>query len=153
MSQHGNWSSPDGRGRTIDIGSRENGKRLCVYEKGMQLGARWHPWVRWELSWGNRAYTIPWDVLLQPGKYVAGSYPKALCWIDTEMIRVRTLQKQMQIGYEAAVGHASMQAGQLVNLMMQVEGSAEAVIEKIRREGIPRRLQHPAVQNPEGWIE
>jgi Replication initiation factor len=153
MQSYGNWIEPDGYGRSLGIGLRESGKRLLVYEKGMQLGAMWHPWTRWELKLGNRDRDIPWDVLLQPGQYVAGAYPKALRWIDTEMIRVRTLQKQTQIGYETAVGHAQNQAGAVINLMMQVEGSAEAVVKKLRRDAIPRRVRHPAVANPEGWIE
>ena len=37
-----------------------------------------HPWVRWELSLGNKGRVIPWDVLLEPGRYVVGAYPKAL---------------------------------------------------------------------------
>jgi phage replication initiation protein len=59
LRQHGNWISPDRHGRTIEVGSRENGKRLCVYEKGMQLGAPWHPLTRWELSLGNKDRDIP----------------------------------------------------------------------------------------------
>jgi phage replication initiation protein len=152
-SQHGPWEAPDGHGRSFQVGRRENGKRLLIYEKGMQLGARWHPWTRWELSLGNKGRVIPWEVILEPGRYVAGAYPKALAWVDKEMSRVVTLQKQTQIGYETAVENARQQAGHLIDIMMQVEGSAEAVIEKLRRPGVPRRLRHPAVENPEGWIE
>jgi phage replication initiation protein len=135
------------------VGQRVNGKRIQVYEKGMQLGAPFHPWVRWEVTLGNKGREVPWEVLLEPGRYVAGAYPKALGWLGCEMSRVRTLQKQTQIGYEAAVGNARNQVGPLLNLMEQVEGSPEAVLAKLRRDGIPRRVQHPAVQNPEAWIE
>jgi len=38
MRQAGNWMEPDGSGRTLYIGKRENGKMLRVYEKGKQLG-------------------------------------------------------------------------------------------------------------------
>jgi len=48
--QRGNWLTPDGKGRTFYIGRRENGKMLRIYEKGMQLGKRWDPWVRWRVS-------------------------------------------------------------------------------------------------------
>jgi len=65
MKQDGNWEQPDGSGRTIYIGRRKNGKFMRVYEKGMQLGAAWHPWVRWELVYGNRDRIIPWEVLTQ----------------------------------------------------------------------------------------
>ena len=153
MSQYGNWAKPDGRGRSIAIGRRENGKRLMVYEKGMQLGCIFHPWVRWELSYGNKGREVPWEVLLEPGRYVVGAYPKALAWVQEAMSRVRTLQKQTQIGYDASIKTARNQVGSLVNLMVQVEGSADNVIAKLIRPGVPRRVRHPAVENPEGWIE
>jgi hypothetical protein len=35
MDQVGNWHRPDGTGRTVIIGIRENGKRLNVYESGL----------------------------------------------------------------------------------------------------------------------
>jgi phage replication initiation protein len=153
MDQKGNWHRPNGLGRTVEIGARENGKRLLVYEKGMQLGCPWHPWVRWELSYGNKGRVIPWEVLLEPGRYVVGAYPKALGWVQEEMSRIRTLQKQTQISYDAAVAQAKRQFGPTLNLVLQVEGSAEKAVELLRRDGVPRRVQHPAVENPEGWIE
>ncbi|HXK28005.1 MAG TPA: replication initiation factor domain-containing protein [Candidatus Binatia bacterium] len=153
MKQYGNWDSPDGTGRSIVIGSRINGKRLEVYEKGMQLGALSHPWVRWEACLGNTGRKIPWEVLLEPGRYLAGAYPKALGWVSTEASRIVTLQKQTQISYDALVGHASRHYGALIALMQQVEGSPEKVVEKLTRPGTPRRLQHPAIERPAEWLE
>jgi len=138
MDQKGNWHRPNGLGRTVEFGVRENGKRLLVYEKGMQLGCPWHPWVRWELSLGNKGRVIPWEVLLEPGRYVVGAYPKALCWVQEEMTRIRTLQKQTQISYDVAVAQAKRQFGPTLNLVLQVEGSAEKAVEVLRREGVPR---------------
>jgi len=48
--QIGNWIEPDGSGRTFYVGKRANGKMLRVYEKGMQCGQKFHPWVRWEVN-------------------------------------------------------------------------------------------------------
>lgn len=151
--EHGAWKTPDGTGRSVVVGNRKNGKRLSVYEKGMELGCPWHPWVRWELSLGNKGRVIPWEVLLEPGRYVVGAYPKALGWVQEEMSRIVTLQKQTQISYDAAVAQAKRQFGPTLNLVLQVEGSAEKAVELLRRDGVPRRIQHPAVENPEGWIE
>ena len=151
--EHGAWKTPDGTGRSVVVGNRKNGKRLSVYEKGMQLGCPWHPWVRWELLLGNNGRVIPWEVLLEPGRYVVGAYPKALGWVQEEMSRIRTLQKQTQISYDAAVEQARRQFGPTLNLVVQVTGSAEKAVELLRRDGVPRRVQHPAVENPEGWIE
>ena len=147
LTQHGNWVCPDGRGRTLEVGRRKNGKMLRIYEKGMQLGYEFHPWVRWELELHNKSRIIPWDVLTNPGPYVAGAYPKALGWVREEKCRIPTIQKQMQIGYDVAVKWASLQQGPLLGLMRQVEGSDAAVLDKLVRSTLPRRVQHPAIDN------
>jgi phage replication initiation protein len=153
MKQFGNWDSPDGSGRSIAIGKRENGKRLQIYEKGMQLGALGHPWTRWELSLGNTGRVIPWDILEEPGRYLAGAYPKALAWVQSESSRIVTLQKQTKISYDALVGHASKHYGALIGLMREVEGSDEKVVRKLTRPGTPRRLQHPGIDRPVDWLK
>lgn len=85
--QRGNWRKPNGKGRTLYVGNRENGKMARIYEKGMQLGAPGHPWVRWEVELHNTDRVIPWEVLLEPGKFLAGTYPNALGWVQDEMQR------------------------------------------------------------------
>ena len=147
MDQRGNWVKPDGKGRTLYIGSSENGKLLRVYEKGMQLGAPYHPWVRWELQLGNKDREIPWDVILEPGKYLSGSYPNAMSWISEEQSRIRTLKNSSLIGYDALVHFASVGYGKLFNVMLQKEGSYEKVFEKLIREGLPARLNLPSIPN------
>lgn len=143
--QRGNWIKPDGKGRTFYVGKRENGKLLRVYEKGMQLGKLWDLWVRWETELHNTDRVIPFDVLLEPGKYVAGAYPKALGWIQDEMQRIRTIQKTGQISYDSLIAHASNGYGKLINVMMEAEGSSDKVIEMLRRDGIPNRLDTPSL--------
>lgn len=142
--QQGNWIDPDGSGRTFYIGKRENGKMLRVYEKGMQLGIPWHPWVRHEVEMHNRDRIIPWDVLEQPGHYVVGAYPNALGWVQQEMQRIQTLRKEASITYDVLMRHASRCYGKLLNVMLEEEGTAEAVLNKLRRHGRPARLAHPA---------
>lgn len=143
--QRGNWRKPDGKGRTLYVGKRENGKMLRAYEKGMQLGKPWDPWVRWEVELHNTDRVIPFDVLLEPGKYVAGAYPKALNWIQEEMQRILTIKKTGKITYDKLVTHASNGYGKLINVMLELEGSAEKVVEKLQREGIPKRLDTPSL--------
>jgi phage replication initiation protein len=143
--QSGNWIEPDGSGRTFYVGKRENGKMARIYEKGMQLGAKWHPWVRWEIEYHNTDRTIPYEVLLEPGRYVAGAYPKALGWIRDDMQRIKTIQNTAEISYKRLTDTARVSLGPLINVMMNVEGSAEKVVEKLIREGIPRRLRLPLV--------
>ena len=147
MDQRGNWVQPDGRGRTLYIGSSDNGKLTRVYEKGMQLGIPFHPWVRWETQLGNRDREIPWEAVLEPGKYLAGSYPKAMGWISSEQSRIKTLQKTASLGYESLNHWASIAYGKHINVMLQKEGSAEKVVEKLIRAGLPKRLSLPELPN------
>lgn len=150
-NQSGNWIQPSGAGRTFYVGKRENGKMLRVYEKGMQLGSKWHPWVRWEIELHSNDRVIPWEVLLEPGKYVAGSYPKATGWVQKEMQRIHTLQKTAQIGYDHLTRCASLAYGKLLNVMLEVEGSEAKVFELLKRDGIPSRLDLPIPAVNEGW--
>lgn len=146
MDQRGNWIEPDGRGRTLYIGSSDNGKLTRIYEKGMQLGIPYHPWVRWETQLGNRDRDIPWEAVLEPGKYLAGCYPNAMGWISAEQSRIKTLQKTAQIGYQALTHWGSVAYGKHINAMMQREGEdAVRVIEMLRRGGFPSRLNLPMI--------
>lgn len=149
--QRGNWLKPDGSGRTFYVGKRKNGKMMRIYEKGMQLGEKWSPWVRWELELHNVDREIPWDVVIQPGKYVAGAYPKATGWIQQDMSRVRTIQNTARISYDYLTTCASIGYGKHLNVMLEIEGSPEKVLEKLIRSGIPKRLDLPFVDKNEGW--
>jgi len=139
-NQHGNWIKPDGRGRTFEVGRRKNGKLLRIYEKGKQLGDPKNLWVRWELELHNKDREVPWDVLIRPGDYVAGAY-KATNWISETACRVKTYKKTHTISYNSLVQHATRAYGPLVNVMQQTEGSAEKVVQKLLRAGVPKRLQ------------
>lgn len=145
MSQLGNWITPDGSGRTLYIGKRKNGKMLRIYEKGRQLGDASSPWTRWELELHNRDRDVPLEVLLNPGPYVAGSYA-CLGWINEEACRVRTLRKTGEISYEHLTRWARVAYGAHLNVMLGVEGSPEAVLEKLVMPGKPRRLRLPVIE-------
>jgi hypothetical protein len=71
-------------------------------------------------------------------------------WVSEEAWRIRTIQNQKRISYGAAVHWASIAIGQLVNTMEHLEGSPEAVLRKLRRPGIPARLDLPEVPPGEG---
>lgn len=151
--QKGNWILPDGSGRTFYVGQRKNGKMLRVYEKGMQLGLQWHPWVRWEVELHNTDRNVPWEVVLEPGKYFVGCYPRALHWVQSEMCRIRTIQKQQTISYEHLISCASQAYGPLLNVMMEVEQDHQAVIQKLIRPGVPKRLRHPLADKADDFIQ
>ena len=147
--QEGNWLTSDTKGRTFYVGKRGNGKLMRIYEKGKQLGDPTSPWVRFEVELHNKDREIPFDVLVRPGHYVAGSYP-CMRWVSEEAFRIRTVQNQKRISYEAAVRWASIGFGPLVNTMEQIETSPQAVLERLRRPGVPARLDLPDVPPGEG---
>ena len=150
--QKGNWITPDGTGRTFYIGQRKNGKMLRVYEKGMQLGWKWHPWVRWEVELHNKDRVVPWEVVIEPGRFFVGSYPKALQWVQDEMCRIKTIRKQQSVSYQHLLNCASNAYGPLINVMLAVEGNSDAVVDKLIRAGAPKRLRHPYVEDASDFI-
>jgi len=136
----GDWIEPRGAGRTFYVGRKENGKLMRIYEKGKQLGDKTSPWVRWELELHNVDRDIAWEVLLEPGRYVAGSY-RCLSWVHADACRIRTLRKADGIGYDHLVHHARLAVGRLVNTMLERSGgNAEDVVADLRRPGVPKRL-------------
>lgn len=139
LTQHGNWIKPDGSGRSVYVGKRKNGKLIRIYEKGKQLGDPSSAWVRWEVEFHAKDRVIPWDVLLHPGEYVAGSYP-CLAWVSERVFRINTIKEQDRISYERLKQVASTSYGPLINVMLQREGTAERVVEQLRRQAVPQRL-------------
>lgn len=153
MKQFGNWDSPDGSGRTLQVGNRAHGKMLRIYEKGMELGAAFHPWVRWEVELHNKDRVIPWAVLSEPGRYVVGAYPKALAWVQRDACRIETIRLSEQLSYERGIKWLRRQCGKWIDHVVEVEGSPERAIARLRVKGIPRGLQHPLIDKPSEWIE
>jgi phage replication initiation protein len=101
------------------------------------------PWVRWEVEFHSKDREIPWDVLLEPGRFVAGAYP-CMAWIHDEASRIKTFKQTAVIGYNAMTYHARQAYGRLFNVMLAVEGTPEKVLEKLIRSGKPARLDFPA---------
>lgn len=149
-SQQGNWIEDDGSGRTFYVGKRKNGKLLRVYEKGKQLGDTSSLWVRWELELHNRDRIIPWEVILEPGKYLAASYA-CMDWVSEIQERIRTTRQTAMLSYQHLTHYARQAYGPLINVMMEVEGSAEKVIEQLIRPGSPARLSF-GDQSPASFI-
>lgn len=129
-----------GKGKTLYIGERANGKLLRVYEKGRQLGDPSSPWVRVELELRNKSRVIPWDVLITPTTYLAGGYP-CLAFLSVVQNKIRTISKAVQITLDSIICHLRTVGGKAINVLMQENGEDAAVlISAIRRDGIPRRL-------------
>jgi phage replication initiation protein len=133
-----------GKGKTLYVGNRKNGKLCRIYEKGRQLGDPSSPWVRAEVEFRNKSRVIPWDILINPDPYLAGAYP-CLAFLSETQIKIRTISEDVKISYARAVYHGNQMVGKLINVMMQFHGGdALAVVNKLRRDGIPRRLENHA---------
>lgn len=129
-----------GKGKTLYIGARQNGKLLRVYEKGRQLGDPFSPWVRVELELRNKSRVIPWSVVTSPSTFLAGGYP-CLAFLSTIQDKIRTIAKSVEITVNSIVQYLRTVGGKSFNVLMQVYGGdAFALVNAIKREGIPRRL-------------
>lgn len=133
-----------GKGKTLKIGNRKNGKLCRVYEKGRQLGDPSSPWTRVEAEFRDKSRVIPWSVLANPSHYLAGAYP-CLAFLSAVQEKIRTISKAVTISLARAVHHAKQMNGKLVNVLMQKHsGDAFAVVDELKREGVPRRLENYA---------
>lgn len=145
--QSGNWIEPDAQGRTFYVGKKENGKELCIYEKGKELGGQFsesfRDWVRIELRLFAKDRVIPYDALTSPGKYLAGSYP-ALSFLNEEQARVTTKKAKVKILYEHAKAVLKQQFGALLWVISQVD---ESIADVVRVGEPPKRLIVPDYLN------
>jgi phage replication initiation protein len=141
-SQAGNWLEPDGKGRTLYVGKLRNGKMLCVYEKGRQLGDATSPWVRWEVRLADRDRAIPLQCLTSPAEFARGAYP-ALEFIDGPSCRISTRRHAERISVAKLTHHARESYGPLLDVLRRSGASASECIERIRRDGVPARLSAP----------
>lgn len=144
MQQVGNWETVDEKGRTFYVGKRESGKMLRVYEKGKQLGDKLSKWTRWELELQSKQREIPLKAIICPNLYYAGAYPalgKILPSTPKEVIK--TVKKKVKTTLNDAFEVAKTQMGKLVNYARQMGLSDSEIVERIIRDGMPKRLIHP----------
>jgi phage replication initiation protein len=137
--QLGPWLEPTGESRTFYVGDRKNGKLYRAYEKGKKGGNPTSPWVRHEVEFHNRDRLIPWDVIWNPGKYVAGAYPY-LRWVGDEVCRIRTIRETSTVSRDFLVKHCRRTYGPLINTLRAQGKSDTDIVNQLRRDGVPSRL-------------
>ena len=134
-----------GKGKTLYIGNRKNGKLLRVYEKGKQLGDPISPWTRWEVELHNKDREIPLRVIFEPGRFLAGSYP-CMAWVSSNQSRIKTVQATARIGLDVLLRHCSRSYGKLIWVMQHVlDYTPEQIVQALAVEGFPERLNLPPV--------
>lgn len=141
-------SSP-GLGDTLYIGSIKNGKGVCIYDKGKQLGDSNSPWVRSEVRFSNVDRNIPFDILTSSDMFFSGSYPpfKDVCYFHE---RIEVIKKHAMIAMEAMTNFASLSYGKLVNVMLEIGHTPEQIVQALRRDGCPKRLEIPYAPELQG---
>lgn len=138
-----------GDGKTLYVGNRKSGKMLRIYEKGKQLGDKLSTWVRAEVELKDKDRVIPWDVLINPSHYLAAAYP-CLNYLSAIQNKIKTISKSVSVSLDAAIHHLRNMGGMLINVMMQKHGGdAFAVINELKRDGIPKRLTNFAAHLPQ----
>ena len=141
----GNWHCPNGKGRTVYVGNRTNGKFFRGYEKGKQLGAPESQWVRVEVEFKSVDRFLPYEMLLYPGEFLAAAYP-CLYSISVRQERILTIQNSVKSSHERLVRWLRLQCGAALNYLYLVEGDAEKALELVRRDGqLPRGLKIPSI--------
>ncbi|WP_369326624.1 replication initiation factor domain-containing protein [Alcaligenes nematophilus] len=141
----GNWKNPNGKGRTLYVGLRRNGKLCRVYEKGKQLGDPTSDWTRIEVELRNTGRIVPNGVLLDPSAYFAGCYP-CTGEIAKEItpVRIKVKTKKAKISVGACIENIKRSYGKAVKALRSIYGDEEFLnlVESVSDE-LPRRLLIP----------
>lgn len=133
-------------GRTLNIGKRENGKMLRVYEKGKQLGNLESEWVRFEVQFGSKDRVIPFDILTEPTLYFIGAYP-ALEQIITDQAgqRIATDRNTAKITFGKALEAMRRAYGKWMHTLVANGVDVADLVEAVSVRALPGRLQVSAV--------
>lgn len=145
VEHKGNWKRPNGKGRTLNIGSRESGKYLRLYEKGRAEGDPDDNWQRAEVEFKSVDRILPYDILLAPSEYFIASYP---CFLflaeDKQPARIETIVKTAKINAKTAIANLKHQYGKYINIFKQVFEPEELInlISCSDPLAYPKRLDH-----------
>lgn len=145
--QHaGNWKFPNGKGRTLYVGTRKSGKMFRGYEKGKEQGDATSPWVRLECELGNKSMLIPFDVLIDPSAYFMGAYPKAFAHLSltVQPERMEIKRRKAAIDVDASFDMVNRQVGKYIGVLVDLFGLEEAFARMRNKHGHwPERLKVP----------
>ena len=154
-------------GKTITIGKRESGKCTRIYEKGKeQLGKiaasmidESHPlyhlqsWTRIETEWHRTNRELPLEMLLEPGKYLAGAHPAALGWLSEIQEKIQTIKRKAQATVQRAEEVLIRQMGPTMKALKEL-GRLDDVVARIERCKLPKWVNGfdtPDPQDPK-WL-
>lgn len=138
-------------GRTMYLGKKANGKELCIYEKGKQLGDPDSEWLRIEIRFGNRDRVIPHDIVLNPTTYFAGGFIALETLVDSIKTKIKTEQRDVVIEERTIVlkrltHYLTAAYGKtLYQLAHELQMDYKALYELLHVPGVPARLEKSVV--------
>ena len=148
VEHKGNWKRPNGRGRTLNIGSRESGMYLRLYEKGRAEGDPDDNWQRAEVEFKSRDRILPFTMLWSPSEYFIAAYPCfQMLSEDIQPERIETMKKAASINAHAALEIIKKQYGKYINVFKKVFEPEELIniISCSDPLAYPKRLDHVLV--------
>lgn len=129
-------------GKTFYVGTRESGKMLRAYEKGLQLKQKGSKWIRYEVEIHNTGREIPLDILsdiksfyLGSYKYLEATFKDVINAVDTKIIKCSRRKVGLIVDHFVKV--FSNQYGKLFNYLKEIGVNAESFSRMIRRDGTP----------------
>ncbi|MCF9045642.1 replication initiation factor domain-containing protein [Acinetobacter nectaris] len=153
INKPGDWKRPNGKGRTLTIGSRKTGKYLRFYERGKKEGDPLSEWVRAEVEFKSVDRYIPLDILLSPTQYFKGAYP-ALEILCNELqnfqapTKTQIVKKQAEINVKKALEVNKHQFGKYIRQFRKfISDSTLLDMLSSDKDEMPKRLKfsHAAV--------
>lgn len=147
----GDSHNPHSNGRTLYLGKKANGKELCIYEKGRQLGQSDSEWLRIEIRFGNRDRVIPHDIVLDPTRFFAGGFVALEQLVSSIAEKIKTDQKDIAVEERTIVlkrlTHYLVAAygKTLYQLAQELNFDTQALYDLLHVVGVPRRLEKSTV--------
>lgn len=147
----GNMHDTGANGRTMYLGKKANGKELCIYEKGKQLGDPESEWLRIEIRFGNRDRVIPHDIVLNPTTYFAGGFIALEQLVNSIKTKIKTEQRDIAVEERAIIlkrlTHYLVAAygKTLYQLAKDMNMDYRALYDLLHVPGVPRRLERSVV--------
>lgn len=147
----GDSRNPYSNGRTLYLGKKANGKELCIYEKGKQLGNPESEWLRIEIRFGNRDRVIPHEIVLNPTKFFAGGFVALKDLVDSIAEKIKTHQRDIAVEERTIVlkrltHYLTAAYGKtLYQLAQELDFDYQALYDLLHVVGVPRRLEKSTV--------
>lgn len=140
----GDWKKPNGKGRSLYIGSRDSSKFTRIYEKGRQLGDKDSLWLRTEVEYKSRDIFIPLEVLINPSQYFLASYPCFHIFDGQANInKFERVEKQDLMTFDQAIDILKNQYGRYLHFFRQVYDDDSALLDvltDIKNKAVPERI-------------